>query len=263
MQAFHPRGKRAFTLIELLVVIAVIAILAALLLPVLGTAKKKASRTACLNNLRQLGMGMKLYVDNHDDVFPGLASRGNGFQPTDWVYWRINATLYPPVEQSPIIRSLANVSSTLLRCPMDKELDFRWNVNYGDLEGPYLYSYSFTGYGLRDGGEADVMGLDGDRNMGMASVFTGDPNNPTSFPFRESSVRNPSEKIMLAEEPGTDNPRENPVFNFIQDGRWTPATGDALTKRHQGNGNVTFGDGHVDAVSWQYATNEAHSRPDL
>lgn len=263
MPALPRRDNRAFTLIELLVVIAIIGILAALLLPVLAAAKKKASQTTCRNNLRQLGTGMKLYVDDSRDVFPGLASRANGFQPTDWIYWRTKSTLYPPVEQSPIIRSLANVSSTLLHCPMDKELDFRRNVNYGDVEGPYLYSYSFTGYGLREEGEPGVMGLEGNRNIGMASVFTTTLGNPASFPFRESWVRNPSEKIMLAEEPGTDDPRENPDFNFIQDGRWTPPTGDTLTKRHQGQGDVTFSDGRVDAVPWQFATNEIHSRPDL
>lgn len=263
MPLLPSRNERAFTLMELLVVMAIIGILAALLVPVLGKAKQKASQTACLNNLRQLGVGMKLYVDNHRDVFPGLASRANGFQSTDWVYWRIHSTLSLPVEQSPIIRALANVSSNLLQCPMDKSMDYRRTVNYGDIEGPYLFSYSFTGYGLRAEGEPDVMGLEGNRNIGMASVFTADPGEAAGFPFRESWVRNPSEKIMLAEEPGSDDPRENPNFNFIQDGRWTPPTGDTLTKRHQGNGNVTFSDGHVEAVSWQYATNEAHSRPDL
>jgi hypothetical protein len=202
-------------------------------------------------------------VEDNRNAFPGLASRGNGFQKTDWIYWRTNSTLSLPVEQSPIIRSLANVSPTLLHCPLDKELDFRRNVSYGDAEGPYLYSYSFTGYGLRGGGDGDGLGLEGNRNIGMASVFTGATNNPASFLFRDSMVRNPSEKIMLAEEPGTDSLKENPDFNFIQDGRWMPPAGDTLTLRHQGNGDVTFSDGHVDAVSWQYATNENHSRPDL
>src|SRR5438552_14741732 len=63
-------AREGFTLIELLVVIVIIAILAALLLPALNKAKQQAYMVKCVSNLHQIGIGLKMYVDENRDTFP-------------------------------------------------------------------------------------------------------------------------------------------------------------------------------------------------
>jgi prepilin-type N-terminal cleavage/methylation domain-containing protein len=83
------KPRHAFTLIELLVVIAIIAILAALLLPVLSSAKQKGQRAVCLSNLRQIGVAFSLDLNEHNNRFPDRrdlkSSLPGGYHP--WTTW--------------------------------------------------------------------------------------------------------------------------------------------------------------------------------
>lgn len=78
--------KRAgFTLIELLVVIAIIAILAAILFPVFAKAREKARQTSCLNNEKQLSLGILQYLQDYDETFPsGVGTSSNGTAQINW-----------------------------------------------------------------------------------------------------------------------------------------------------------------------------------
>ena len=75
--------KKAFTLIELLVVIAIIAILAAILFPVFAQAKAAAKTTACMSNMKQMGLALQMYVGDYDDL---MIFRSN------WAYSRSGNT---------------------------------------------------------------------------------------------------------------------------------------------------------------------------
>jgi prepilin-type N-terminal cleavage/methylation domain-containing protein/prepilin-type processing-associated H-X9-DG protein len=73
------RPAVGFTLIELLVVIAIIAILAAILFPVFAQARAKARQTSCLSNLKQIGTGLYMYVQDYDEVLPGNDTNAEGY----------------------------------------------------------------------------------------------------------------------------------------------------------------------------------------
>ncbi len=89
MTSLTPPPRRAgFTLIELLVVIAIIAILAAILFPVFQRVRENARRTACLSNMKQLGLAVTQYTQDYDERMPSVTDGSTGSGLTGgWMYF--------------------------------------------------------------------------------------------------------------------------------------------------------------------------------
>jgi prepilin-type N-terminal cleavage/methylation domain-containing protein/prepilin-type processing-associated H-X9-DG protein len=251
-RVFKSANKSAFTLIELLVVIAIIAILAGLLLPALARAKQKAQQITCLNNQKQLGLGFILYCGDYNDTMPADASRVADANE-DWIHWHIGGR---PVAQSPVLVEIKG-GTNLLRCPLDKD-DTQRKKN-----GTDAYNYSYTVNGYADGARPNA-------NTGVASTYALSLGGSPAFtPSKLVNIRNPSNKILLAEEPAgpTDTPVTIPAYGTAgaDDGRWLPqpsiGSGNTITIRHRGKGNSNFCDGHAQVVDYKFASILDHIDP--
>lgn len=252
---------KGFTLIELLVVIAIIAILAGMLLPALSKAKEKAKHTGCISNLKQLGIAFAMYLDDNEDEFPGVASRG-AYVPMkeDWIFWNVNRSVgerdfFNNPQNSAIGPYIGNFTTNIFRCPSDtdvlkRERDFNSRPASGN---PYLYSYTMLSF------------LEGGKNKGVGSILA--PGAPSLY-YKQSATKLPSQKIILVDENGDPNHHSS----VADDGRWVP-TGNRLTARHaknkgqsltddefmnQGRGTVLMGDYHVETITPGEASSRQH-----
>jgi prepilin-type N-terminal cleavage/methylation domain-containing protein/prepilin-type processing-associated H-X9-DG protein len=263
MQKNRKTHDWGFTLIELLVVIAIIAILAAMLLPALARAKEEANQTKCRNNIKQLGLGLQMYLGEFADTYPGCASRGDGFEPNDWIYWRTGPDtvnyngVLETVDKSPVVSYLGTKTSTnIFRRPDDISDRDRLAVAGDPI---YWYSYSMLGLGLDDN----------NNNLGLTTLTETAGIGTVTYRFKSTEVRRPAftiafaEEVTLPKQPGSDLPLNDPYdtgTTMLDDGRYEPP-GDTLTTRHVGNCNLGFADGHVSIANWKWGTNSLYISP--
>ena len=197
---------RGFTLIELLMVVAVIAILASLLLPALSNAKSRAEGIVCVNNVRQMMIGVRMHVED-EGFYPVL---DDGWGPTGRQYWF--DSLKPYVEQQ-WPDSRLNASGTCFACPSYTRLEGVYSARrpymaprldrdgnqIGDgvpmefTAGAYAYNGSGSGPSHRDMSTGRHLGLRGDRAVWKESA--------PLIPVSESRIVQPSGLIVLGDAP--------------------------------------------------------------
>jgi prepilin-type N-terminal cleavage/methylation domain-containing protein len=172
----RPGRRTGFTLVELLTVIAIISVLAALLFPVFATARGKAREISCISNLRQIGLAIKMYTQDYDELFPWAVDPTDKFTPEIWngyPEFQAEIPFMPFMHEAlqPYIKS-----QDLFRCPAD------------------------TGYDVED-----FTGVPLDARPTSYKRFGTSYNYRTEISFRhagEASFRNPTELNVLMDAAG-------------------------------------------------------------
>jgi len=241
-------GTRAgFTLLELLVVIAIIAILAALLLPVLSRAKGRARRIQCLNNLRQLSLGCKMYADDNSGQLVAswpLGSDGDPVNPYSWCPgWASTEpqdVTYGPAPDFSCTNTYAleqgkiwpyvSKDATVYRCPTDKRT----------MGGrPVVRSYSMNSW---------INGNTFGDPTGKSNFTTPESDNTLAYTFyrKENQISDPSHIwSMIDEDGGTINDSMFMVAMGSNNGM-----ADLPSTLHGDTYEIGFADGHMDSIKW-------------
>ncbi len=142
-------NRTGFTLIELLVVIAIICILAAILFPVFATAREKARQSACLSNLKQLGLAFAQYEQDFDEYIPRACFQGTGGSCTtvtaagsaiDTYHWQDAIFPYVKSTAAYVCPSAPDCSYNYTPCFTDNIYKFRTTNNQGTYAMNWAYS---------------------------------------------------------------------------------------------------------------------------